>query len=111
MKLYYDGNLVKENRVKVEEITPIFHTGAFILGQENDQLLYGGSFDAQQAFSGKMSQVEVWSKEVSSNDIKNMALCNIATLEDESKIISWEVEKWQKYEVDLVEVSLQSFCK
>lgn len=110
MKLYYDGQLSNEAKVEVETILPMFHTGAFVLGQENDNVLYGGSFDAHQAFSGKLSQVEVWNKEISPDVIKNMSTCRIKTIDDASKIISWDKEKWGQSKVPFENVMFETFC-
>ncbi len=34
--------------------------GSLVLGQEQDGILYGGFFDKEQAFSGQISQAEMW---------------------------------------------------
>ena len=112
MRLFYDGNLVDSDEKSFQnqdEIKPMFQTGSLILGQENDVLLVGGSFDDRQAFSGKLSQVQVWNLELNSEDVKQMANCQIETIEN-GKIVNWKAENWQIYNVD-IDFENADFCK
>ena len=43
----------------------------FVLGQEQDEV--GKNFSANEAFIGKMSQLNIWSYELSASDIADMA--------------------------------------
>lgn len=45
--------------------------GFYVLGQEQDEL--AANFSANEAFIGQMSQLNIWSYEVSSSDIADMA--------------------------------------
>lgn len=45
--------------------------GSFVLGQEQDEV--AANFSANEAFIGKMSQLNVWSYELTSQDIADMA--------------------------------------
>ena len=77
MKLYYDGAIAKEAKVimKKEAFLTLYNEGALVLGQENDQILTGGFFDESQAFSGKLTQVEMWNTELKPSQIQGMLLC------------------------------------
>lgn len=45
--------------------------GFYVLGQEQDEL--AANFSANEAFIGQMSQLNIWSYEVSASDIADMA--------------------------------------
>lgn len=45
--------------------------GSFVLGQEQDAV--AANFSANEAFIGKMSQMNVWSYELTAGDIADMA--------------------------------------
>ncbi|KAM6904860.1 neuronal pentraxin receptor a [Xenentodon cancila] len=47
--------------------------GVLVLGQEQDSL--GGSFDSSQALVGEMSQVGLWDRVLSSNQVASLARC------------------------------------
>ena len=45
--------------------------GAFVLGQEQDEV--GKNYSASEAFIGNLSQLNIWSYELSASDIADMA--------------------------------------
>ncbi|KAL1255253.1 hypothetical protein QQF64_013314 [Cirrhinus molitorella] len=63
---------------------PIKPGGVFILGQEQDTL--GGRFDATQSFVGEMSDLQLWSRMLSSAEIYNQASCSSHLTGD---VITW----------------------
>ncbi|XP_050992120.1 neuronal pentraxin-1 [Labeo rohita] len=63
---------------------PIKPGGVFILGQEQDTL--GGRFDATQSFVGEMSDLQLWSRMLSSTEIYNQASCSSHLTGD---VITW----------------------
>ena len=81
-----------------------------MLGQEQDSVL-GGLFDASQAFSGKLAQVEIWDIELTDIDIENLANCKIETVKESNRVVSWMSEKWEVHNVTIVETSLENLCK
>ena len=81
-----------------------------MLGQEQDSVL-GGLFDASQAFSGKLAQVEIWDIELTDIDIENLANCKIETVKESNRVVSWMSEKWEIHNVTIVETSLENLCK
>nr|XP_055076656.1 neuronal pentraxin-1 [Misgurnus anguillicaudatus] len=58
--------------------------GVFILGQEQDTL--GGRFDATQSFVGEMSDLQLWSRVLTSTEIFNQASCSSHLTGD---VITW----------------------
>ena len=81
-----------------------------MLGQEQDSVL-GGLFDASQAFSGKLAQVEIWDIELTDIDIENLANCKIETVKESNRVVSWMSEKWEIHNVTIVETVLGNLCK
>ncbi|XP_066531502.1 neuronal pentraxin-1 [Hoplias malabaricus] len=63
---------------------PIKPGGVFILGQEQDTL--GGRFDATQSFVGEMSDLQLWSRVLNSEEIYNQASCSSHLTGD---VIAW----------------------
>ncbi|CDQ67168.1 unnamed protein product [Oncorhynchus mykiss] len=63
---------------------PIKPGGVFILGQEQDTL--GGRFDATQSFVGEMSDLQLWSRVLTPNEIYSQASCGGHLAGD---LISW----------------------
>ncbi|KAL0962406.1 hypothetical protein UPYG_G00339630 [Umbra pygmaea] len=63
---------------------PIKPGGVFILGQEQDTL--GGRFDATQSFVGEMSDLQLWSRVLTPNEIYSQASCGGHLAGD---VISW----------------------
>ncbi|KAG1960559.1 neuronal pentraxin-1 [Pimephales promelas] len=63
---------------------PIKPGGVFILGQEQDTL--GGRFDATQSFVGEMSDLQLWSRMLTSTEIYDQASCSSHLTGD---IITW----------------------
>ncbi|XP_038827425.1 neuronal pentraxin-2-like [Salvelinus namaycush] len=63
---------------------PIKPGGVFILGQEQDAL--GGRFDATQSFVGEMSDLQLWSRVLTPNEIYSQASCGGHMAGD---LISW----------------------
>ncbi len=63
---YYETLLSLQNILETvtmmkESYLNLNNRGSLVLGQEQDGLLTGGFFDQEQAFSGQMTQVEMWS--------------------------------------------------
>uniref|UniRef100_A0A673FSB0 Si:dkey-14o18.2 n=1 Tax=Sinocyclocheilus rhinocerous TaxID=307959 RepID=A0A673FSB0_9TELE len=65
--------------------------GVFILGQEQDTL--GGRFDATQSFVGEMSDLQLWSRVLTSTEIYNKVSC--------SSHLSGDVITWSESMVEL----------
>jgi hypothetical protein len=94
-----------------DEFRTLFNKGALVLGQENDGLLTGGFFDKEQAFSGKMAQVEMWNIELSSSDINLIARCSKESTAEANRVVTWGSNLWIWNKVDMVEVALGDLCQ
>ncbi|XP_067041101.1 sushi, von Willebrand factor type A, EGF and pentraxin domain-containing protein 1-like [Acropora muricata] len=72
-KVYKDGSNVKQNTeaeaFQKGQVIPA--GGLFVLGQEQDDL--GQDFSANEAFIGKMSQLNIWNYELPAQEIADMA--------------------------------------
>lgn len=67
---YKDGKEVKRYTEAFLSGAVIHGGGVMVLGQEQDSL--GGSFSPEEAFSGDLSQLNVWDKVLSPQDIYNL---------------------------------------
>ena len=54
----------------------------------------GGRFDEKQAFSGRMTQIDLWPEEISGWDVRRLANCEVETVKKDSRIIGWDDGKW-----------------
>ncbi|PFX17574.1 Sushi, von Willebrand factor type A, EGF and pentraxin domain-containing protein 1 [Stylophora pistillata] len=72
-KAYKDGSLVRQSdpAEPFQKGQVIAAGGSFVLGQEQDDL--AANFSANEAFIGKMSQMNVWSYELTAGDIADLA--------------------------------------
>ena len=97
--------------LKENDFLPILRKGIIILGQEQDA--FGSFFDENQAFSGELAQVEMWSVLLDSQSIKAIAECQQSTIFVESKIAEWNasLEDWKKVNVEQENVKLEELCK
>ena len=72
LELYLDGLKVNSARYSLTNFLPVLRKGIVILGQEQDS--FGGFFDENQAFSGELSQVEIWSLKLQPATIKAIGI-------------------------------------
>ena len=90
---------------------PIFKDGSLVIGQDQDNLgRYGGGFDARQAFSGELAQLEIWNKELSISDIEKIANCKIMSVMESYRVVSWFSEKWETNNVELKDITMENLC-
>uniref|UniRef100_H3DLF7 Si:dkey-14o18.2 n=2 Tax=Tetraodon nigroviridis TaxID=99883 RepID=H3DLF7_TETNG len=61
--------------------------GVFILGQEQDTM--GGRFDVTQSFTGQLSDLQFWSRVLTTNEIHKQATCASHLTGD---VVSWAEE-------------------
>ena len=94
-----------------DSFQPIFKDGSLVIGQDQDNLgKYGGGFDARQAFSGELAQLEIWNKELSISDIEKIANCKIMSVMESYKVVSWFSEKWETNNVELKDITMENLC-
>uniref|UniRef100_A0A3P9KFX8 Si:dkey-283b15.2 n=1 Tax=Oryzias latipes TaxID=8090 RepID=A0A3P9KFX8_ORYLA len=87
---YQDG-VQKGTGTNLSPWHPIKPGGVFILGQEQDTL--GGRFDVTQSYVGEMSELHMWSRVLSADDIYSLASC--------SSHLQGDVIAWSETEVEL----------
>ncbi len=79
---------------------PIDRVGILILGQEQDA--YGGFFDLNQAFSGEITQLEMWESVLSNSAIQSLAKCEVETVQEDNRILVWgDLQDWSLEQVRL----------
>ncbi|XP_068220335.1 uncharacterized protein [Palaemon carinicauda] len=69
---------------------PLKPDGAYIIGQEQDEL--GGGFQRDQSFCGEITQLNFWSRELDETTIQRMAECSDL---DEGNALPWTEKSWK----------------
>ena len=72
---------------------------------------YDPQFDMKQAFSGQVTQVEIWDTDLSASDIEKIATCSVSTIRPEKRIVTWKSEAWVPNDVDFTDVPLKALCE
>ncbi len=115
MKIYHEGILSKESSVDIQnsDFKSVSNEGALILGQDSDIFVIGGGFDESQAFSGLLTQVEVWNSALSSEEILDIANCSNESTREVDKIVDWSQEDlWLQNGVNFSQIEdLASLCQ
>lgn len=68
---------------------PLSAEGAFYIGQEQDEV--DGKFQQQQAFSGQISQVQLWNRPLRDEEIAVKSDCGELDIEN-GEIINWNLD-------------------
>ena len=85
-KVYRDGDL-REDGTNFRTSYTIRQGGTLVLGQKQNSV--GGGFQAQQSFKGMLSSVNVWDKELSSTQIKDMSKSCQLNEWEEGDVYKW----------------------
>ena len=94
------------------DFRPLYHGGSLIIGQEQDGNLFSGKFNAEEAFSGYITQVEVWNIELTAKEIYDIGNCVQLTVRSENQVVTWGSDSWESIKMDpLEDFPLESFCK
>ncbi|XP_063792934.1 adhesion G-protein coupled receptor D2 isoform X2 [Pseudophryne corroboree] len=72
MALYADGEWKDSSKLSASE--DIIKEGIFIIGQDQDS--YGGTFKEKESFSGNITNLNMWVKVLSQDQIKRVAMCS-----------------------------------
>ena len=96
-----------------EKFHPLYADGAsFIIGQEQDGFPYGGRFDWNQGFSGKITQMEIWNTILTSQEISEIAFCLKSSVKPQKRVVTWSTEAWTSIKMEpLKEIPLEDICK
>ena len=91
---------------------PLYAGGSFVLAQEQDGKIGGGFFNKYQAYSGKLTQVEMWNTVLWKTEIEDLAKCKISTIKPENRIVTWGSDAWTWHNTDPnIDSPLEDFCK
>ncbi|XP_052776199.1 sushi, von Willebrand factor type A, EGF and pentraxin domain-containing protein 1-like isoform X1 [Mya arenaria] len=102
-RLYVDG-LPSDSGRRLASGQTIKGGGVFVIGQEQDSL--GGDFNSAETFIGQLSQLNVWSRELSLTDIENLRTSCEKVMGD---VISWTDTSGHVY--GMVSETPIEFCK
>ena len=111
-----------------DEYHPLYTGGSFILGQEQDgrpnAVNFEPSFDKNQAFSGKITQVEIWNTVLSAVEIQKLANCSASTIRPQNRVVTWEPETrlqsfseskvadaWLANNATILNISFEKLCQ
>lgn len=82
--VFLDGSKFKASTSSFQKDQVIRGGGVMIAGQEQDDI--GGGFNAEESFLGDISQMNVWSRVLSDNEIYNLAqTCDRA----QGDVVAW----------------------
>ena len=112
IELYINGSRIAETTQTLDkdQFKTVEGGGVLIIGQEQDSI--GGYFDDTQSWSGSVTQLEIWSKAISLDDIQKLASCEIETLDIPERIVQWTENQWTAFgNVSLKQESLGTFCQ
>ena len=91
---------------------PLYAGGSFVLAQEQDGKIGGGFFNKYQAYSGKLTQVEMWNTVLWKAEIEDLAKCKMSTIKPENRIVTWGSDAWTWHNTDPnIDSPLEDFCK
>lgn len=99
-----------KNKIDTRTVTD---SDYIILGQEPDNPDPGG-FDTAQAFSGSLTQVSMWDKVLTAEEVEDLAIKECSNSTNKGNIINWEDhlnQSWKLYNVPLSQESDQSVCQ
>ena len=91
----------------------LINNGILIVGQNQDSLDTSGFFDQRKAFSGKVSQVQMWNIALNNEEIKKLASCTVENVESNQLVVQWgnNLEGWESKNVNLTDFNdLSQLC-
>ncbi|PKK24286.1 adhesion G protein-coupled receptor D2 [Columba livia] len=82
----------------------IYGQGTFIIGQDQDSL--GGTFKEKESFSGNITDLHIWQKVLSAEQIEKVRSCSVV---EQDLVFEWSSNALQ-VESSVQEVTLQFLC-
>ena len=116
--LYHNGELIStlslnDKSIKGTTILPTIpssnksYISSFIVGQEPDSMK--GNFSEDQAFTGEISELNIWDTILTSSKINAISSC---LQWPKGNIVNWNTRKWVKNKVEIKEnVNKSEYCK
>ena len=112
-RFYLNGKLIGKETSNVDGMeTAIMdfmdvHDAAFVFGQEPDAMR--GAYDPNEAYLGDLAELNIWSKQLTENDILDMGSCKTGT---NGNILAWEKSNLILHNVTISEpLSIGKFCE
>ena len=112
-RFYHNGDLIRKETLNVDDMeTAIMdandmHDAAFVFGQEPDAMR--GAYDPNEAYLGKLAELNIWDNLVANADIMKMATCKTII---KGNNLAWEKSNLILHNVTLSDVSgLAIFCE
>ncbi|XP_012808476.2 adhesion G-protein coupled receptor D2 isoform X1 [Xenopus tropicalis] len=99
---YADGKKAASSVISTTQ--DIIEGGSFIIGQDQDS--FGGTFKAKESFSGNITNLNVWMKVLSDEQIEVVRSCNVI---EQGIIYSWKSHKLQ-IDPSLLQMDIQFVC-
>ena len=84
---FYNQLFLESHVINALDFKLLGINGEFLIGQEQD--IINGAFDENQAFSGNITQVEMWKTILSSADIRRLANCVSESVDQSNQVVSW----------------------
>ena len=90
----------------------LINNGILIVGQNQDSLDTSGFFDQRKAFSGKVSQVQMWNRALNSEEINKLASCTVENIQSNNLVVRWNnLQGWESSNVNLTDINdLSQLC-
>ena len=109
INLHFPANVDFKN--SKEDMRPLYAGGSFVIAQEQDGKIGGGFFNKNQAFSGRVTQIEMWDTVLPLEEINDLAKCINATTKAENRIVTWGSDVWTWHETNPnVDSPFEEFC-
>ena len=84
----------------------LINNGILIVGQNQDSLDTSGFFDQRKAFSGKVSQVQMWNRALNSEEINKLASCTVENIQSNNLVVRWNnLQGWESSNVNLTDIN------
>ncbi|KFO87517.1 putative G-protein coupled receptor 144, partial [Buceros rhinoceros silvestris] len=83
---------------------PIYGQGTFIIGQDQDSL--GGTFREKESFSGNITDLHIWQKVLSTEQIEKVRSCRVV---EQDLVFGWSLDALE-VESTVWEVTAQFLC-
>ncbi|XP_045126023.1 uncharacterized protein LOC123513162 isoform X2 [Portunus trituberculatus] len=102
--VYLDGELQREGTINERSI---LMNGSLVLGQETD--LVNGGFQEQQSFCGMITDFNLYSRALTSDEVEGLATCTNTT--EEGDVVAWSSTQWTiEGEVEDKQLQEEEYC-
>ena len=111
-RIFLNGNLSIEGISNYTKTslpgTPTDAKQFLLLGQEPDD--FKGQFDNKQLLRGKLSQLNIWSRNLDGSDVEAMAKCQLDSSTFAGDIVTWSQESFTTNGLKIEQLETENFC-